>query len=79
MTLFAAHKEILPEDGNRPLTPTELEAALREIGARRYAEGRFPEATTLFLRLATAVECQEFLTLPAYDLLDSPTSSGDPS
>src|SRR5690606_33267151 len=35
MTLFAAHKEILPEDGNRPLTPTELEAALRETGARR--------------------------------------------
>jgi malate synthase len=63
----------------RRLVDQELAVIEQEIGARRYAEGRFPEATTLFLRLASAVECQEFLTLPAYDLLDSPTSSGDHS
>ena len=36
---------------------------------KRQAAGRFSEALALFERLVTAPRCEEFLTLPAYDLL----------
>jgi malate synthase len=54
----------------RQFTDQELRVIEAEVGTERFRQGRFPEATTLFERLATATECREFLTLPAYDLLD---------
>ncbi|MGH7561470.1 MAG: malate synthase A [Gemmatimonadales bacterium] len=54
----------------RELTGRELARIELEIGPDRFRTGRFPEATDLFLRLATATRCEEFLTLPAYELLD---------
>ena len=42
----------------------------QEVGANRFAAGRFPEAIKLFGDLSTSDELVEFLTLPAYDLLD---------
>ena len=48
----------------------EMEVIGGEVGADRMAAGRFPEAATLFSRLATAPELEEFLTLGAYDLLE---------
>ncbi len=55
----------------------EMERLARDIGIERFAQGRFEEATRLFLRVATAPTMEEFLTLPAYDELcrihDAPT------
>jgi malate synthase len=69
------HKATL--DDGQPLTVERFRrvldeelAALREtLGAQRYDEGRFAEARVLFERLSTAEEFEEFLTLPAYDIL----------
>ena len=65
------------EDG-RPVTPElfsrvtdeEMGRIEREVGSERYRAGRFPEARRLFQRLSTAKSLEEFLTLPAYELLD---------
>ncbi len=40
-----------------------------EVGATRFATGRFAEARELFERLSVAEELDDFLTVPAYDLL----------
>ena len=48
----------------------ELSKVRAEVGDARFAAGRFPEAARLFERLATADTFEEFLTVPAYDLLD---------
>ena len=41
------------------------------IGEAAYEEGRYPEATTVFVETATGEELADFLTLPAYDVLRS--------
>jgi malate synthase len=41
------------------------------VGDARFTGGRFPEARDLFVRLSTAPAFEEFLTLPAYDLLET--------
>ncbi|MFO0761868.1 MAG: malate synthase A [Byssovorax sp.] len=69
------HKATL--DGNAPLTIERFQkvldeelAALREtLGAARYDGGRFDEARMLFEKLSIAEDFEEFLTLPAYDML----------
>jgi malate synthase len=66
------------EDGRR-VTPAlfaaiadeEMARVEREVGSGRFARGRFPEARELFARISTAEGLEEFLTLPAYDILDS--------
>ena len=40
-----------------------------ELGEERFAGGRFADAITLFAKLSTADDFEEFLTLPAYGLL----------
>ena len=40
-----------------------------EVGANRFERGRFDEARALFVQVATSEELQDFLTLPAYDVL----------
>jgi malate synthase len=52
------------------LEQEELAAIRQAIGDAAYAQGRFEEATRLFERVALGEEFVEFLTLPAYDLLD---------
>ena len=47
----------------------ELTKIQGEIGADRYARGQFPKAVDLFLKMVKAEKFEEFLTLPAYDLL----------
>ena len=39
------------------------------LGDERWTSGHFDEAITMFAEMATSRECEEFLTLPAYDLL----------
>jgi malate synthase len=73
-------------DDGRPVTAElvhalmdeELRTIADEVGDR-FSQGRFAEATVLFERLALATDCPEFLTLPAYDLLDEPGTSRGPS
>jgi malate synthase len=51
------------------LIPEELARVRGEIGAKRFDEGHFDEARTIFERVATADDLEEFLTLPAYQAL----------
>jgi malate synthase len=48
----------------------EMKRIEGEVGAARMAGGRFPEAIELFLEVATSPVLEEFLTLPAYDVLN---------
>jgi malate synthase A len=48
----------------------EMKRIRVEVGDARFQGGRFPEARDLFVRLSTAPGFEDFLTLPAYDLLD---------
>jgi len=48
----------------------ELNAIESEIGTARMHSGRFEEATDLFRQLCLAPELTEFLTIPAYDMLE---------
>jgi malate synthase len=75
------HKATIESDG-RPAAPLTLDRFARiveeemtrihrEVGDARFQGGRFPEARELFIRLSTAPRFEEFLTLPAYDLLPS--------
>src|SRR3984893_11952915 len=47
----------------------EMERVKREVGARAYDGGRFPEAIELFRKLSLADKFEEFLTIPAYQLI----------
>ena len=40
-----------------------------EYGDQRYHSGHFPAATELFMRMSKSAEFDEFLSLPAYELL----------
>jgi malate synthase len=51
------------------LLPEEMARVKDELGADAFERGRFPEAIALFRRLSLAPEFEEFLTLPAYDML----------
>jgi malate synthase A len=70
----------VPLDDGRPLTLERFRAVVEEemdrirleVGEARFAAGRFREARTLFERLGTATEFVEFLTLPAYEILETP-------
>ncbi len=52
------------------LLDEELEKIKALLGEDTYAKGRFPEAIALFDELVTSEDFTEFLTLPAYDLID---------
>ena len=70
------------EDG-RPLTAErfrrildeELQGLRGELGPERYDAGRFAEARSLFDRMSTSADFNEFLTLPAYEELIALTGS----
>jgi malate synthase len=51
------------------LTDEEFSRVRNEVGAARFDGGRFEEARGLFLRAATSDELQEFVTIPAYEVL----------
>ena len=48
----------------------ESQVGFEEVGAEAYAEGRFPEAIRLFQDLSLADTFEDFLTIPAYQLID---------
>ncbi len=47
----------------------EYDRVRDEVGAARFDRGRFPEARSLFEQVALSDELQDFLTVPAYDIL----------
>ena len=49
----------------------ELKKLASELGSEKFAQGRFPEAAQLFTETATAQVLPEFLTIPAYSLLEA--------
>ena len=51
------------------LIAEELVCVREEVGSERFDSGRFDEACALFEQVATSDELQEFLTLPAYEIL----------
>jgi malate synthase len=65
-------------DDGREVTPKMFKDALKgemervrgEVGEKAFDGGRFKEATQLFSDMSLAVEFEEFLTLPAYKLID---------
>jgi len=59
----------------RAVTNDEMKRIESEIGAERFAQGRFQEARVLFERLSTQERLEDFLTLPAYQLLDATDSA----
>ena len=52
------------------LLSEELDRIHGEVGAQRLAKGVFPSASRLFERMIKQDEFDEFLTLPAYELID---------
>ena len=72
---WLAHRAAL-DDGRtvtRPMVEqlvAEEPARVREeVGAKRFERGRFDQARSLFVQVATSSELQEFLTIPAYETL----------
>ena len=55
----------------RRVTDEEMRRIASSVGPERFAHGRFEEAKTLFERLSIAETLQEFLTIPAYEMLDA--------
>lgn len=54
----------------RAITDEELASIRDELGDEAYRAGRWEEARRLFEQVALAEEFEEFLTLPAYDVLE---------
>ncbi|MGB6230408.1 MAG: malate synthase A [Litorimonas sp.] len=48
-----------------------FEALQAELGRDAFIQGRFPEAARLFTQTATSADLPEFLTIPAYDILEN--------
>jgi malate synthase len=72
------HHGVTLDDG-KPLTverfrtvlAEEMDRVRLEVGESRFTQGRFEEARTLFERMSTRPDFTEFITLPAYDLLEA--------
>ena len=48
----------------------ELATIRQALGEETYARGRFEEATRLFQQVSLSEDFAEFLTLPAYEVLE---------
>ncbi len=62
-------REVTPDMFSEALAG-EMERVKGEVGAAAYEGGRFPEAIKLFSDMSLAPAFEEFLTLPAYRLID---------
>jgi malate synthase len=55
----------------RTIVAEEMDRVRLEVGENRFTQGRFEEARALFERMSTQAEFLEFITLPAYELLEA--------
>jgi malate synthase len=46
-----------------------MDRVRQEVGEARFSQGKFNQARDLFVRLSLAPRFEEFLTLPAYELV----------
>jgi malate synthase len=56
-------------DRLRTIVAEEMDRVRAEVGEERFSGGKFNEARGLFERLSLAPRFEEFLTLPAYELV----------
>jgi len=52
------------------LLPQVMAKIEEEVGAERFAAGRYREAADLFTKMSKSEDFEEFLTLPAYEMID---------
>ena len=52
------------------LLPQVMAKIEEEVGAERFAPGRYAEAAELFTKMSKSDEFEEFLTLPAYEMIN---------
>jgi malate synthase len=64
-------ERVVTADLVRAITDEELASIRDELGDEAYRAGRWEEARRLFEQVALAEEFEEFLTLPAYDVLEA--------
>jgi malate synthase len=62
----------------RSVVAEEMDRVHAEIGDERFTHGKFREARELFERLSLAPHFEEFLTLPAYELVTRTTPETQP-
>jgi malate synthase len=55
----------------RKVTDEEVLRIREEVGHKRFDRGRFKEARAIFESVAASKDLQDFLTIPAYDALES--------
>lgn len=72
ITMADGTAAILTDAAFRRIVTEEYAGIQDEVGEARFAAARYPEARDLFTELSTAQEFVEFLTLPAYPMLDTP-------
>jgi malate synthase len=63
-------KETMTERLYERLFAEEISALQTELGEAAFETGRFPEAAEIFTQTATGPTLPDFLTIPAYDLLE---------
>jgi malate synthase len=71
-------RSALAEQGGRKITtqlydeilPQEMARIEKEVGSARFVAGNYARAAQLFGEMSKAKEFAEFLTLPAYELID---------
>ena len=61
--------KVIDSDAFARIVGEEMQRIRGEVGDARFNGGRFPEARDMFVRLSTAPKFEDFLTVPAYDLL----------
>jgi len=61
----------------RAIVGEEMDQLRAELGDARLGAGKFPEARALFERLSLAPRFEEFLTLPAYEIVTAAPPRGD--
>ena len=62
--------QVAEVDVKTKLPPEELVKIKAYVGEERFEDGRFNDAVKLFEQLIREEDFIEFLTLPAYDLVD---------
>jgi malate synthase len=72
ITMADGTAAILTDAAFRRMVTEEYAGIQDEVGEARFAAVRYPEARDLFTELSTARAFVEFLTLPAYPMLDTP-------
>jgi len=72
ITMADGTSSVLTDAAFRRMVTEEYAGIKDEVGGARFAAARYPEARDLFTELSTAREFVEFLTLPAYPMLDTP-------